>query len=208
MSSVVFVLKLLGKSSHLKIISTARREREDASHLLVDEHVGFGAFDVSVRDPLHVVVRAKKPSRSVNFGGAGGRAFPEGDKVTTGVVHAQMRDDGDQMVNVVARSEKPIFGIAQDRRGRSTGERRSSLLRPPARETVESDSASVLVVEIHEHGETARLDTRFGRRGRRLRGRVTVGEWAALNSREGKTSSVFGHGAVGGDMIKTTAAAS
>ena len=62
MSSVVFVLKLLGKSSHLKIISTARREREDASHLLVDEHVGFGAFDVSVRDPLHVVVRAKKPS--------------------------------------------------------------------------------------------------------------------------------------------------
>ena len=46
----------------MKILSTARREREDASHLLVNEHVGFGTFDVGVRNPLHVVVRAKKPS--------------------------------------------------------------------------------------------------------------------------------------------------
>lgn len=86
------------------------------SHFLVNEHVGFGALNVRVWNSLYVVVGAEKPSGPVDFRSAGGRAFPESDKVSSGVVDAQMGDDGDQMVNVVAGGEISVLGIAQDRR--------------------------------------------------------------------------------------------
>ena len=86
-------------------------------HLLVDEHVSLGALDVGVRNALDVVVGAEEPPGAVDLGGAGGRAFPEGDEVASRVVHAQVRDYRHQVVNVVPGGEVSILGVAQDGRG-------------------------------------------------------------------------------------------
>jgi len=85
-------------------------------HLLVDEHVSFRSLDVGVRNALDVVVGAEKPPGAVDLGGAGGRAFPEGDEVASRVVHAQVRDYRHQVVNVVPGGEVSILGVAQDGR--------------------------------------------------------------------------------------------
>lgn len=55
----------------------------------------------------------------MRFGCACGRAFPESNEVASRVVDAQMGDNGDQMVNVVAWGEISIFGVAQDRGSRN-----------------------------------------------------------------------------------------